>query len=137
MVTPIGYDLVRPTPWDPEMPPLGSHLRKSKVDFVVSNADFRPGILASGESGRLATTLPTKEIVADLVAKLKAGELRQMSEEIINAAILACDMDATEHLCTTLSSWLATAEVTIDSRRRLRSILKAREESRNRLRGLS
>jgi hypothetical protein len=70
--------------------------------------------------------------VAALVGKLRPHELRWLAEDIMNAAIQACNEDSTQELRELLVSWLETADVLISTRRRLQHILRARQEMRDR-----
>lgn len=94
------------------------------------------GTSTSGEteSGQLRVLVATnRDEVAALAARLRPHELRWLTEDILNAAIVACNTKRTEDLREVLVSWLATAEVLISTRRRLRHILRSRQEMRDRI----
>jgi hypothetical protein len=85
------------------------------------------------ESTRIPAFVATNmDEVAALVGKLRPHELRWLAEDIMNAAIQACNEDSTQELRELLVSWLETADVLISTRRRLRHILRARQEMRDR-----
>ena len=73
-----------------------------------------------------------RDEVGALVAKLRPQELRSLAEDIMNAAILACNANHTDDLRELVVSWLETADVLISTRRRLRHVLRARQDMRDR-----
>lgn len=75
---------------------------------------------------------PTPATVDALLQKLRPHELRWLGEDIINAAISACETGATDRLHQILMSWIETADVMVSTRRRWRHILRARQEGRER-----
>ena len=73
---------------------------------------------------------PTPSEVVELVSRLRAPLLRQMTTEIINGSIVfAKSGDRLEHI-KLLNSWIATAEETVASGRRVEQILSRRKSNR-------
>lgn len=94
----------------------------------------RAGTTRDGETGSgLVRVLvaSNRDEVAALIAKLRPHELRWLAEDVMNAAIQACNEDRARELRDLIVSWLETAEVMISTRRRLRHILRARQEMRD------
>lgn len=71
-----------------------------------------------------------RESIANLVARMKVSELRELAIDVLDNALAAYQDFDYERLRVNIVSWLETAEVTVGTRRRRRSILAAREEGR-------
>ena len=74
--------------------------------------------------------LPTKELVHRLVELLRTHELKQVTEGVLNDTIAASKMGDSLEVAKAINSWIATAEELVDSRRKLRYILAARQNRR-------
>ena len=74
--------------------------------------------------------LPTEEAVHQLVALLRTHELKQVAEGVLNDTVSASKMGDSLEVAKAINSWIATAEELIESRRRLRYILAARQNRR-------
>lgn len=74
--------------------------------------------------------LPTEEAVHRLVDLLRSHELKQVAEGVLNDTVLACKTGDSLEVAKAINSWVATAEELIDSRRKLRYIVAARQNRR-------
>jgi hypothetical protein len=76
--------------------------------------------------------LPTDAQIADLVSRLRVSTLRNMTTDLLkyNVAVAKDHALYPYMFCERLSSWLATAQEVLASRKRLRQVLKDRNEMR-------
>ena len=70
--------------------------------------------------------LPSEEQVSALVTMLHASELREIAAGIINDIVIGCKAGNIVEVAEAVNGWIATAEETVASRRKLRHILAAR-----------
>ena len=114
---------------------LEKETSRSPVPHAQPSVSQAAGTSRSGEteSGRMHVLIASnRDEVGALVAKLRPQELRSLAEDIMNAAILACNANHTDELRELVVSWLETADVLITTRRRLRHVLRARQDMRDR-----
>ncbi len=71
--------------------------------------------------------LPSEEQVSALVTMLHTSELREIAAGIINDVIIGCKAGNIVEVAEAVNGWIATAEETLASRRKLRHILAARQ----------
>jgi len=102
--------------------------KKSGVARVEAMGDVDP-------VPRPPRPMPTPDEVHNLVMKLRPHEVRWLAEDVVNASIAAYESGAIQELDELLFGWLATADVMLTTRRRLRYIMRAREEGRERFGG--
>jgi hypothetical protein len=72
--------------------------------------------------------LPTPGMVRVLIESLKPTELRELAEGVLNDCTQATRRGDLLENAESINSWIATAEETINTRRKYRSIKAAREE---------
>lgn len=74
--------------------------------------------------------LPTEEQVNLLVQLLRRAELREIAAGVINDVAAGCKSGDILEVTKAINGWVATAEETATSRRKLRYIIAARERMR-------
>ncbi len=74
--------------------------------------------------------LPTEEQVHILVQLLRTPELREVAAGVINDVAAGCKSEDILEVAGAINGWIATAEETVTSRRKLRNIIAARERMR-------
>lgn len=77
--------------------------------------------------------LPTDAQISDLVDRLRVSTLRNMTTDLLKYSVkVARDHTLYPYtFCERLSSWLATAQEVLASRKRLRQVLRDRNEMRH------
>ena len=65
-----------------------------------------------------------------LVQLLRTSELREVLDGLITDVIAACQAESLPAVAEAVNGWVATAEETVASRRKLRHIIAARESMR-------
>ena len=70
--------------------------------------------------------LPSEEQVSALVTMLHTSELREIAAGIINDIVTGCKAGNIIEVAEAVNGWIATAEETVASRRKLKHILAAR-----------
>ncbi len=65
-----------------------------------------------------------------LVQLLRTSELREVLDGLITDVIAACQAESLPAVAEAVNGWVATAEETVASRRKLRHIIAARERMR-------
>ena len=71
--------------------------------------------------------LPSEEQVQRLVDLLRSPELRELTKGVISGSSTACRTGDLLEVAKTINDWIATTEEVIESRRRSRYILAARQ----------
>ncbi len=71
--------------------------------------------------------LPSEEQLSALVTMLHTSELREIAAGIINDIVMGCKAGNIVEVAEAVNGWIATAEETVASRRKLRHILAARQ----------
>ncbi len=74
---------------------------------------------------------PSDEQVQVLIGLLRTPELREIAAGAITDTIAACQAGNFLEVAEAANGWIATAEETVASRRKLRHILNARESLAN------
>ena len=71
---------------------------------------------------------PSEEQVHKLVQLLRPSELREIAAGIVTDSIAGCRANNFLEVAEAINGWVATAEETVASRRKLRHILAARPD---------
>jgi hypothetical protein len=77
-----------------------------------------------------AHNISRREQIAEVAARLRPDELRELVTDLLDTALEAADYGDLEGLRSAAVGWLETAELMVTTRRRVRRILAARDEGR-------